>query len=329
MDGRKLVKIEHNTPYLDVVWQVSNFCNYKCSYCNPGNYCGDSRNDDNLITYITNLEAITKKYLDLGYENFKFFFSGGEPTLWRNLIPIIEWARENLPNVVIAVNTNFSRPLSWWKRNHHLFDDVVASFHVEYADKDKYLENAKFLCDKLNYFSCKMLMHEERFWEVAEFGNLLKEELPNYFIEWTPLFDEMSKNAGPWEYKDSGKAQFLKEHSVDQQFTIPKPHLEKPFYSEMYWDDGTKTGAYSNEIILERQNFFKDWECSIGDSIWIDQIGQVSMGTCGQVKVLGNILWDTLDIGPKKIICKKDHCHCGTDILIPKKKVIKIKKVKE
>ena len=99
-------------------------------------------------------------------------------------------------------------------------------------------------------------------------------------------------------------------------------------FSTDYVFDGSKTGAYSNEIILERQNFFKGWECSIGDSIWIDQIGQVSMGTCGQIKVLGNILWDALEIGPKKIICKKDHCHCGTDILIPKKKIIKIKKVK-
>jgi organic radical activating enzyme len=94
MDGRKLLEIKPNKPYLDVVWQVSNFCNYKCSYCNPGNYCGDSRNDDNLITYIQNLEVITNKYRELGYENFKFFFSGGEPTLWRNLVPIIEWIRE-------------------------------------------------------------------------------------------------------------------------------------------------------------------------------------------------------------------------------------------
>ena len=174
MDGRKLLEIKPNKPYLDVVWQVSNFCNYKCSYCNPGNYCGENRNDNNLSTYIQNLEVITSRYKELGYENFKFFFSGGEPTLWRNLIPIINWIRENLPNTVVAINTNFSRSLSWWKENYHLFNDVVASFHVEFADKDKYLANAKFLCDKFNYFSCKMLMHDARFWEVAEFGKLLR-----------------------------------------------------------------------------------------------------------------------------------------------------------
>jgi molybdenum cofactor biosynthesis enzyme MoaA len=147
---RELVKIDANQQYLDVVWQVSNFCNFKCSYCNPGNYSGDNSNDNNLLVYIDNLKLITDKYLALGYKNFKFFFSGGEPTLWRNLVPICEWIRENLPNTIIAVNTNFSRPLTWWKKHHHLFDDVVASFHVEFSDKETYAKNAKFMCDKLN-----------------------------------------------------------------------------------------------------------------------------------------------------------------------------------
>jgi organic radical activating enzyme len=325
---RELVKIDANQQYLDVVWQVSNFCNFKCSYCNPGNYSGDSRNDNNLLVYIDNLKLITDKYLALGYKNFKFFFSGGEPTLWRNLVPICEWIRENLPNTIIAVNTNFSRPLSWWKKHHHLFDDVVASFHVEFSDKETYAKNAKFMCDKLNYFSCKMLMHEEKFWEVVEFGERLKKELPNYFIEWTPLYDEMSLNASPWEYQDPDKSKFLQEHTVDSKTTIPKPYLKNPFYSEAYWDTGEKTGVFSNEMILERRNHFKGWECNIGDSIWINQIGQVSMGTCGQVEVLGNILYNTTTVGPKKIICGKDHCACGTDILIPKK-YIKITQVKE
>lgn len=316
--SKRLIEIRPTEKYLDVVWQVSNFCNFKCSYCNPGNWSGTDRNDDNLEKYLENLKVITDRYLKLGYQNFKFFFSGGEPTLWRNLIPICKWIKETLPNTIIAVNTNLSRPTSWWKENGHLIDDVVASFHVEFSDKERYIQNAMYLHDKLNYFSCKMLMHEERFWEVVEFGEHLKTILPNYFIEWTPLFDEMSRNASAWEYKDEDKAKFLREHQVDQKKTVDTPQLAKPFYSEARWSNGDVTSAYSNAIIVERQNFFKGWQCSIGDSVWINQIGDVSMGTCGQVSTLGNILKDVTNIGPKKIICKKEHCMCGTDILIPK-----------
>ena len=322
MDEKKLIKITNNEKYLDITWQVNNYCNFKCSYCNPGNYSGTDANNGNLDGYIGSLQVITDKYREAGYENFKFFFSGGEPTLWKNLIPIARWAKENLPNVLIAINTNFSRPLKWWKDNYELIDDVVASFHVEFSDKEKYRKNALFMYDKLNYFSCKMLMHEERFWEVVDFGNELKQILPNYFIEWTPLYDELSKDARPWQYKDPEKRKFLEDHSVDSKRSVPQKTLSKPFYPLAVWDDGEITSAFSNEIIIKRQNFFKGWECNIGDSIWINQQGMISMGTCGQVPLLGyHMMRDTSKIGPKKIICGKEHCMCGTDICIPKVKL--------
>lgn len=320
----ELTEIIQSNKFLDITWQVSNFCNFKCSYCNPGNYIGTERNDSNLEGYINSLQTITDRYKSVGYKNFKFFFSGGEPTLWKNLIPICKWVRENLPNSIIAINTNLSVPLSFWKKNYEYFDDIVGSFHVEFSDKEKYLNNAMFLHNKMNYFSCKMLMHEERFWEVVEFGELLKTKLPNYFIEWTPLFDEMSRNAQPWEYKDKEKQEFLNNHTIDKKRTVSQKELPVSFYALAKWSDDSVTSAVSNEIIIKRQNFFKGWECSIGDSIWIDQSGYVSMGTCGQVGKLGHMLSDIRKIGPRKITCRKEHCHCGTDILIPK-----VKKVNE
>ena len=132
---------------------------------------GDNINEQPVEQYISSLQRIVDKYLAVGYKNFKFFFSGGEPTAWKNFLPICEWIKETLPDSTIAVNTNLSRPLAWWEKTYHLFDDVVASFHVEYAKKDRYIENSLFLCDKLNYLSSKMLLHDERFWEVEEFGN--------------------------------------------------------------------------------------------------------------------------------------------------------------
>lgn len=314
----KLVKIEPDKKYLDVTWQVNNLCNFKCSYCNPGNYEGTRKNNGNTETYINSLKAITDKYKDHGYENFKFFFSGGEPTMWKNLIPIVTWIKENLPNAITAVNTNFSRPLAWWKKHYHLFDDIVASYHIEFTDPEKYLENAKLLHNKVNYLSCKMLLHEERFWDVVEFGERLKRELPNYFIEWTPLYNEMTVNAGPWQYSDPKKIDFIKSHSSDSRYLVEKPTLKTPFYTYSHWSDGSVNPTLSNEVIIKRLNYFKGWNCSIGDSVWIDQRGYVSMGTCGQVEFLGDILTDFDKIGPKTIKCQKEFCHCGTDIMIPK-----------
>lgn len=318
IQSRRLIAIEAPEPYLAVTWQVNNFCNFKCSYCNPGNWGGTDRNDGNLELYLMNLDIIIQRYKSVGYKHYKFFFSGGEPTAWKNFIPICEWLKEQLPDCTIAVNTNLSRPLAWWEKHYHLFDDVVASFHVEFSNKEKYAENNIFLCDKVNYLSTKMLMHEERFWEVVEYGNYLKTVMPNYFIEWTPLFDEMSVNAGPWEYKDPDKKAFIDKHNVEVQFTLPKPNKQSKAVSYNRYDDGFKTPTNSNDIIVKGENFFKGWKCEVGDAVFINPVGQVSLASCGQGGNVGHILQDISKVGPKQIVCGKSHCHCGTDIIIPK-----------
>jgi organic radical activating enzyme len=317
--GRKLIAIvPKREPYLAVTWQVNNFCNFRCSYCNPGNYSGTQKNDGNLNRYLDNLSEIIKKYKSVGYKHFKFFFSGGEPTAWKNFIPICEFLRKELPDCTLAVNTNLSRPLAWWQKHYHLFDDIVASFHVEFSDKEKYKEVNTFLCDKVNYLSTKLLMHEERFWEIVEYGNELKKVMPNYFIEWTPLFDEMSINAGPWNYKDSEKVKFINENSTEVKFTIPKPNKNSMAVSYSKYNNGEVTPTNSNDVIVSGENFFKGWNCNVGDSLFINPNGSVSLASCGQGDNVGHILDDISKVGPSQIICNKDHCHCGTDIIIPK-----------
>ena len=315
--GRKLIAIEAPERYLAFTWQVNNFCNFRCSYCNPGNWGGANRNDGNLDLYLNNLRTIIQRYQAIGYKQFKFFFSGGEPTAWKNFIPICEWLRSEL-SCTIAVNTNLSRPKMWWEKNHHLFDDVVASFHVEGANKEKYEETSIYLCDKVNYLSTKMLMHDERFWEVVEFGEHLKTVMPNYVLEWTPLFDEMSVNAGPWQYTDPKKAEFINSHGLETKFTLPKPENTSRCISYSRYDDQKVIPTNSNTVIVEGENFFRNWKCSVGDAIFISPVGEVSLASCGQGGVVGDILMDIENIGPKEIICRKDHCHCGTDIIIPK-----------
>lgn len=316
--GKKIIEIFSKEKYLSVTWQVNNFCNFKCSYCNPGNWSGTEVNNGNLGKYLFNLDTIISKYKKDGYQNFKFFFSGGEPTAWKNFIPICEWLRKELPNCTIAVNTNLSRPLEWWKKHYHLFDDIVASFHIEFSNKKSYEKNSVFLCNKVNYLATKMLMHEDKFWEVVDFGEHLKKVMPNYFIEWTPLFDEMTNNAKPWEYKDEEKTSFLKTHTVDKKFTLPKPERENKCISYVKYDDEISTHANSNDLIINRNNFFNGWTCNVGDSIFINPAGSVSLASCGEGGYVGNILDDIHGIGPKSVVCKKQHCHCGTDIIIPK-----------
>ena len=89
---------------------------------------------------INDLLDIFKHYQYNDYKSFKIFYSGGEPTYWENLIPLTEHLKDYLgENLTVAVNTNLSRPLKYWQDNYMLFDDIVASFHIEFCKKQRYI----------------------------------------------------------------------------------------------------------------------------------------------------------------------------------------------
>ena len=305
---------------MTLTWQVNNFCNFRCSYCNPGNWSGTNRNNGNLADYKKILLDIFKHYQYNDYKSFKIFYSGGEPTYWENLIPLTEHLKDYLgENLTVAVNTNLSRPLKYWQDNYMLFDDIVASFHIEFCKKQRYIENAKFLCDKVDYLCTKMLMHEEKFWEVVEFGERVRNEIPNYNLEWTPLFDEMSVDAKPWQYKDKEKTDFLSTAKFETKITIDKPN--KLNYAKSIVNYNTHSESInSNKIIAERQNFFKGWTCFVDGALFINPIGHISSASCGVGKQHGNILDKELNLDLNPVTCVKEHCHCGTDIIIPKQR---------
>ena len=160
-------------------------------------------------------------------------------------------------------------------------------------------------------------MHDKRFWEVVEFGNNLKNELPNYNLEWTPLFDEMSVNAGPWKYNDEEKTKFLTNSEFETKLTTSKPNKTNKAVSMVNYDTHSEP-INSNKIIAARQNFFKGWTCYVDDALFINPLGNISSASCGVGKQHGNILDVDLKFDLKPITCTKEHCHCGTDIIIPK-----------
>lgn len=305
-------------PYISITWQVNNFCNYRCSYCNEGNWSGKYRNEDNLDALLANLDHIITYFQKYGYVNFKFFFSGGEPTAWKFLIPVINHLKSRLGiHITTGVNTNLSRSVNWWKEHYHLFNDVVASYHPEFAKEDHFFEIIDFLQDKLYYMCIRMMVLEEKFDEVVEIGTRFKSKLKNYNLEWVPLLDEMSIATKPWEYKNPEITEFLKNNNFETNISIDKPKLEIDTSSIEEYDDGTVKYLNSNRLIAENRNFFKGWKCNVNESIFISPSGKMTTASCGQGDTLGNI-YSSFKLGLSSVICQKDYCHCGTDILITK-----------
>jgi organic radical activating enzyme len=321
----KLIAIKPvNQPYINITWQVSDFCNFKCSYCNPGNWAGKNpkKNDpEHFDKIVENLDIMLKEYESRGYKGFKFFFSGGEPTVWPHLIPLIQWLKQRLDDPHIAINTNLSTSTNWWKTNYHLFHDIVASYHIDFVNTERYVDNLIFLQDKVNYLCTRMMMQENRFDEVIAFGKTIPSLLQNYNLEWVPLFDDISVDAGPWKYSEPRMYEFFETHSFESQTRMHKPSGSKwHTSSKEIYDDGSTQALNGNRLVAERRNFFAGWQCFVDESLFINSTGNITAASCGQGPSLGNI-YDTVTTISKPIICRKEQCTCGTDILITKENV--------
>ena len=321
----ELVKIiQGGEPFVNITWQVSNLCNFRCSYCNEWNWNGSNKNLD-VGKVKAGLDKVIEYELKRGYTRLKVFFSGGEPGYWKPLIPIVEHIkRSGMTEVKFAVNTNLSNKLSWWEEHVELFDDVVASYHPEYVDTEHYLTIYKFLSEKVNYLCGRMMMHEPCWEEVIDFSKRLKRECDandlNWRIEYVPIFEELSHTTRPYEYKNPLHKKFLEETNLEESIKRYIPAKANGMGSLEVYKDGNQKPINCNRLVAEGKNFFKGWKCMIPtESIFINCEGHIDMGSCGVMPRVGN-LYDpelTLDL-PDSIICPKSHCHCGTDIYITK-----------
>lgn len=305
--------------FANFTWQVSDVCNYKCSYCNPGNYGANHKNLD-VDRYISVLDKMIDSFLSDDYKYFKFFFSGGEPTIWPPLIEICKFLRSKVENCTIAVNTNLSRSPDWWQKNYMHFDDVVASFHIEGCNQDVYLQNIDFLQYRLNYLACRILLHDERFSEVVSFSEKLKSFMKNGVVEYAALFEELQPHSGMHFYKDEWKREFIKNNSYFHKREIDFSFLNntnKAFCREVYADGRTRE-LNATRVISSGQNNFNGWKCWINDSIFINPAGEVQLASCKMARTIGNIHSGEVFMLNGPTTCAVSSCGCGTDINIRK-----------
>jgi organic radical activating enzyme len=305
--------------WVSITWQVNDVCNFRCSYCNEYNWGGRHRNG-NTEEICRNLDKIMKHYKSKGYEYFKIFFSGGEPTFWDPLFSVIETFENNakFPGSCVGINSNLSRPLKWWKEHHHKFDDVVGSYHIEFTDEKKYLKNYEYLSTRKNWMCARLMMHKDHFQHMIDVGEKIK-KFPNTIIEYAPVFDELKPDTDPYHYDEKWMEEWLMKNPMHIEQESKPESREIKVFSMVEFEDGTSDAINTNSLIANKQNFFNGWKCHIDEAIHIMPNGDMSLASCGVGPKIGNIVrGQFINSNAKPIICPKLHCHCAADINITK-----------
>ena len=296
----------------NVNWIISRYCNYSCSYCWP--YANTKVKDHRPIEVIkTIIDSIFQQAKERGYDDFSFSFSGGEPTLHPNFLEIIRHI--STENTRVIITTNLSKNIKWLSKLIEIPKTlaVTASFHPEFADREKFIKRVKFLKESGAITQVNVVLVKNKFdemWNHAKY-----------------IYDQGVAVQVKIEVDYSNNTTTLQEYTNYQMEKIKNglPRATKNYYTyEMIDSDGNSYSVDNAERVIGLEyNRFEGWFCEAGyRSIIIHEpTGLIKRHYLCNDQPIGHIetgfkLYET----PK--ICTTEICGSSADCKIPKYKEI-------
>jgi len=135
-----IVKVKATEDYFPVSWQIGIRCNYDCMYC-PAEYHNDTDPSHSLETLQKAWISLYEQSHSLGLK-YKIAFTGGEPTINKDLIPFLQWLRDEYGDrmLQIIVASNGSANYKYYRRLYEVVDSVSFSTHSEHIDEKKFFD---------------------------------------------------------------------------------------------------------------------------------------------------------------------------------------------
>ncbi|WP_170606664.1 radical SAM protein [Ruegeria arenilitoris] len=304
--------IDHSDPaYGKVVlvdWMLGNSCSYACSYCPKSLHDGSIKwqNIDDILSLYHQLQ---RHYVDERGKVVWLQFTGGEPTMHPRIMDLLRRASEH--DFKVSLISNASRTLRFWEKINGCLNNIILTYHSEFAELDHFISVAKMMVDRISV-QINVTMHPQSFNETLDAARALRAALPAATISLKPLRQEFGSDL--YDYTDDQLRVLSKGLP-----TTRKPTGETPrSVMRTTTQSGKNETLRANEFILRGVNRWKGYKCNIGlESLRVKGNGIVHRGVCGVGGVLGN-LGEEIHLPSEAIRCTRDHCSCLADILTRK-----------
>ena len=300
------LKYSNPTFQVEVGWDITQRCNYSCSYC--ASYDNTQPFSFKTIDeYISALEYLSDYF---GNMRIKVDILGGEPTLFKKWYELMNWM--NTSNFLPKLTTNLSVPVNTYvdKLDNNLPPFIVASYHPEFADLEEFCYNAETLKDK-GFLNGISLLGDPNYWDrTIKIYDRLKRILPDLLL--TKIKNEHTSDYSITndfvEYTQDQLPYFGKNPKTDSNYTIT-------------FTDGSSSNPSISEIRYKYSNF-KGMQCAVGKyRLHINPKGDVYPSAClanYRRAKMGNIYKKNIRKVNKAITCPFSSCLCGPDIRIEK-----------
>ena len=296
------MKLEYKDPnkqnWFLITWDLSNKCNYRCSYC-PSMFNDGSSGWpewDDVKNFVREINT------RLPGKEICFRVSGGEPTYWKHFIDFAECAKSYGNS--FSFLSNGSRDLDYFSKIGEFIDGVILSYHPEYADIDHFIKISKIL-------KCPVVV------------NLMI--TPGNFKDMLAVAEQLytNSNIAVWPKVVLDKISMTNDvspYTREQREQLDNwPYFRKLDDSKIHRGELLLDGQLvtANNLILQNLNKHRDWKCWSGiDQINISFTGDVYRADCQVGGSIGTIKNFVLPTEPQP--CTKESCKCLSDIYLRK-----------
>jgi MoaA/NifB/PqqE/SkfB family radical SAM enzyme len=294
---------------------LGNTCSYTCSYCPSYLNDGSSpwRDVEILKKFIDNIFALVKD------KQIVVEFTGGEVTLYKDYGKLCAYIKSK--GGIVSMISNGSRTMDWWRKNSENFDQVLLSYHTEFARKDHYLELVDYLKDKVD-LCCNIMTPPGKIDSCIDIGTEVKNKRDT-IVNLAPLIEDLEGELLP-AYTEvelrkiddfNASSSELHNYSGRKRLTFRK-NLVKVFPN-----GESKPTAHSN-LVSNKENSWFGWNCYSGVTQISVSVDEIYRGWCFVGGKIGNVANPNLSLPDTPIVCNKELCHCNFDLYSKKERVI-------
>jgi len=300
----------------DIYWSPDFFCNYSCSYCWPGAH-SNKRTHLPPEILISGLNILQQKIKEIGYDNIRLIFAGGEPTLVPKFLEFIEsYCKDQTIKKTLSINTNLTQGKNWWNR---------------FLDITKNLNELRILASWHRESVGDVKLARQKFLDINDIFKIFNKRFFITIVVPPSQFDDV--------YSD---ALFFRANKIDTLIRIERKIINgkmdvHPDYSNdmidaiIDWNNHDHVSFIHNEngiitnygdveqvIALGKLNYY-EWKCYAGmTSVLIKPNGDIMRGHTCIDKKIGSILDASYSLWTEPKICITKKCGCSADMIIPK-----------
>jgi len=305
--------------YTTINWCLTNLCNYSCSYCPPSLHNGTARGID---------FPTIKIFLDKVFKHFNnkpifFELTGGEVTYYKEFEKLITYIKDN--GHAVGLLSNGGRKMKWWQDNKEKIDHICLSYHSEQGKPDHFFEVVKLMNDHATVH-VNIMMLGSNFEESYELGAKIADKIMGVSVSLQPLLENMDGEI--YDYTTEQK-EILDNQTItyneNPEFKEPEGKTRKDYRGRMIYrrEDQSLELTSTTKLVLQKLNSWTGWKCYAGiENLVIDYVGNIRRGWCGEGGVIGNIRDEELSLPIEPIICAKQYCNCGLDIMCTKERIL-------